>query len=272
MDDLAGKLVLVTGAASGIGRATALEFSRQGAVLALVDIDEEGLEALSSEIERSGGESFSFKTDLRDPDDVEALKVKVLDARGVPDVLMNAAGVAIVCCVEKISIEDWEWVLDLNLTAYIRVIHAFIGEMFARGSGHVVNVASAAGLFAVPYQAPYNTSKHAVVGLTDSIRQEGARHGVGATVVCPGAILTPIIGSARLLEFSDAATEEVKRIAASPEKLACAIVNGVRKNKSMVIYPPWIKLFYWLKRLSLKLADIVGKLVARAFYSRHHCG
>jgi short-subunit dehydrogenase len=270
MKDLRGKLVMVTGAASGIGRALATRFSKEGAVLALVDIDEKGLASLAGEIRSEGRFAHTYVTDLRDSEQVAHLKRRLVSEAGVPDVLVNSAGVAIVCCIEETSLEDWHWVLDLNLWGYINVIHLFLADMFQRGSGHVVNVASAAGLFAVPYQAPYNTSKHAVMGLTDSFRQEGRRYGVGATAVCPGMIDTPIVGSVRLLGFKESTTSTAGRIAASPDKLAIAIVNGVKKNKPLVIYPPAIRVIYGLKKLSQRFTDLCGAVVARVLYKMHH--
>ena len=269
MKDFRGKLVMVTGSASGIGRAIAMLFCKEGADLALVDIDMEGLESLAREIEGLGGKAHLYVADLRDHEQVAELKRKLQGDAGIPDVLVNAAGVAIVCCVEEASLDDWHWVLDLNLWGCINVVHAFLADMFASGSGHVVNMASVAGLFAVPYQAPYSTSKHALMGLTESIRQEGKRHGVSATAVCPGAIRTPIIDSARLIGFSDSVTEMAHHITGSPEKLATAILAGVKKNKPVVLYPGYAKVLYGLKRISLRLADVLGAIVAKGFYSRH---
>ena len=269
MDNFHSKLVLVTGSASGIGRATALRFSEEGADLILVDINEEGLESAAREIECRGGKALWYKTDLREVDQVESLHKRVTDEAGTPDVLMNTAGVAIVTCVEEANLEDWRWIIEMNLWSCIYTTHFFLPDMIRRRSGHVINVASGAGLFAVPYQAPYNTSKHAVVGLTESIRQEMERYGIGASVVCPGMIRTPIINSARLIGFGESAQKMAHRLASPPEKMADAIVRGVKKNKAVIMYPPYINLLYGLKRFSPRAADKLSNFVARDFYRSH---
>jgi len=267
--DFNSKLVLITGSAGGIGRATALRFSEEGADLILVDINEQGLESAAREIESRGRKALWYKTDLSDADQVEALHRKVTDDAGTPDVLMNAAGVVIVTCVEEAGLEDWRWILDTNLWGYIYMIHYFLPDMIRKRSGYVINVASAAGLFAIPYQAPYNTSKHAVVGLTESVRQEMGRYGIGASVVCPGMIRTPMIDTARVIGFKDSAQKMAGRAAASPEKMADAIIRGVRKNRAVIMYPPYINLLYGLKRFSPRAADLLSKGISRAFYRQH---
>jgi len=266
---LDGKLVLVTGAASGIGRAAAARFSREGARVAAVDVDSEGLATLARELEPAGGSVQCYVTDLRDAGEVAGLKEEILCNAGTPDIIVNSAGVGIICCVEEVSLEDWHWVIDLNLWGYVNVVNAFLSEMFVRGSGHIVNVASAAGLFAVPYQAPYNTSKYAVMGLTDSIRQEGRRRGVSATAVCPGAVVTPIIGSAKLLGFDEAATGLAYSFGTTPERLAEEIVKGVRKDRPVVMYPHYVRVLHAIKRVSPRLADVAGAAVAKTFYRRY---
>jgi NAD(P)-dependent dehydrogenase (short-subunit alcohol dehydrogenase family) len=267
--DFGSKLVLVTGAASGIGRATALRFSEEGADLILVDVNEEGLEGAALDIESRGRKAFLYRTDLSDAAQVEALHRRVTDEVGTPDVLMNAAGVVVVTCIEEAGLEDWRWTFDTNLWGYIYMIHRFLPDMIRRCSGHVVNVASGAGLFAVPYQAPYNTSKHAVVGLTESIRQEMARYGIGASVVCPGMIRTPIIDTARVIGFKDSAQKMAQRAASPPERMADEIIRGVRKNMAVIMYPPYVNMLFGLKRFSPRSADLLSKGAARAFYRLH---
>lgn len=269
MKDFKSKLVLVTGSASGIGRATALRFSDEGADLILVDINEHGLEGAAREIESRGRKALWYKTDLSNAAQVEALHGRVTDDIGTPDVLMNAAGVAVVTCVEEAGLDDWRWILETNLWGYIHMIHYFLPDMICRRGGHVINVASGAGLFAVPYQAPYNTSKHAVVGLTESIRQEMGRYGIGASVVCPGMIRTPMIDTARVIGFKDSAQKMAGRAAAPPEKMADAIIRGVRKNRAVIMYPPYVNLLYGLKRFSPRAADLLSKGASRAFYRQH---
>jgi len=235
--DFDSKLVLVTGAASGIGRATAMRFSGQRADLILVDINEEGLESTAGEIDARGGRAAWYRTDPREVDQVE-----------------------------EAGLEDWRWIIEPNLWSCIYTVHFFLPDMMQRRSGHVINVASGVGLFAVPYQAPYNTSKHAVVGLTESIRQEMERYGIGASVVCPGMIRTPIINTVRSIGFGDSVKKMAHRLASPPEKMADAIIRGVKKNRAVIMYPLYINLLYGLKRFSPRAADKLSKTVARDFY------
>ena len=269
MKDFAGKLALVTGAASGIGLATALAFCDEGARLALVDINADGLTRAASEVQRRGGTAMTYTVDMRDSEQVSSLHERVTAEMGTPDVLMNAAGICVVAAVEDIPLEDWESLLSLNLLGYVYTIHYFIRDMYARGGGQIVNVASAAGLFSVPYQSPYVTSKFAVVGLSEALRQEARRHKVGVTAVCPGAIQTPIIKGSKRIGFTEG-VQKVERIAATPEGLARAIVNGVRKDKAIVAYPMYIRVLYRMKRFMPRVADHVGKAVARTMYWQHH--
>ncbi len=270
MKDLRGKIALVTGAASGIGRATSIRFSREGANLILVDIDEAGLERTARKIESLGGRSVWYQTDLRDAAQVEELHRKVISEVGTPDLLMNAAGVALVSRIEDVSLEDWNWVIGLNLWGYIHTLHYFLPDMIQKRQGHVVNVASGAGLFATPYIGAYSTSKFAVVGLTESLRLEANRYGIGVSAVCPGLIRTPLIEKARLMGFRKSAKKTAYVFAARPERLADFIVRGVKKNKAVIIYPFPIRLLYGLKKYLPRATDVLGKAIARVFYRLHH--
>jgi len=268
--EIRGKKALVTGAASGIGRAMALRLAREGAELALVDIDAEGLDRTASELHTCGGNAMQYVIDLQDPAQITELYRRVTDEFGTPDILMNAAGIAVVGPAEAFPMEVWEQVLGLNLLAYVGVIHEFLPDMVRRSSGHIVNVASAAGLFAVPFQAPYVTSKFGVVGLSEALRWELFRNGIGVTAVCPGAIETPIIDKALCMDFNE---EMVKgaghTLAVSVDGLADAIVRGIRKNSAVVMFPFYIRLIHGLKKFSPRLADIVGKVLARLFCIRN---
>lgn len=270
MGEFSGKKVLVTGGASGIGRATALAFAREGAELVLVDMNEQGLDSVAREIESLGGTASRYAADLSDSAQVEELHRKVIAGDGTPDVLMNAAGIAMVGCTEEVPLEVWERVLAVNLMGYIYVIHFFLPDMIRKGGGHIVNVASGAGLFGMPYEAPYTTSKFGVVGLSEVLRWELDRHGIRVSAVCPGAINTPIIETAECFNFNE---ESVKKggylIAASADRMAVAILKGVRKNRAVIIFPYYIRVIWGLKRFSPRLGDFAGKLFAKVFYWQH---
>lgn len=139
--------------------------------------------------------------------------------------------------------------------------------MVKKGGGQIINVASSAGLFSVPYQSPYVTSKFAVVGLSEALRQELPRYGIDVSVVCPGAINTPIIDTATYLGFGGPGIKKVAyRISADPEKLARAIIRGAKRNRPVIMHPFYIRLIYGLKRISPRAADISGRAFARVFY------
>ena len=272
MKELRGKTVLVTGAASGIGRSSAICFSGEGARLVLVDIDAEGLKSAAREIESRGGQAETYGADMRDASQVAELHRRVIEEVGTPDVLMNSAGVAIVACTEDIPLETWEWVISLNLWSCIYTVHYFLPDMIERQSGHIVNVASGAGLFAMPYQAPYVVSKFGVVGLSEAMRWELCRHGIDVSAVCPGAINTPIIEKATCIDFEESMRKGAYLISASPEKMADAIIKGVKKNRAVIMYPGYIKLIHGIKRFSPRGADFLGKGFAKVFFWQNHSG
>jgi len=270
VQELRGKSVLVTGGASGIGKAIAMRFCAEGSELVLVDIDEEGLQKTACEIESLGGKASVYQADLMDRSQVELLQAKVKEETGPPDVVVNVAGIALVAPFEEIPVDLWERVIGLNLMGYVYVTHYFLPDMIARGSGHVANVASAAGLFGMPFQAPYSAAKFGVVGMSEVLRWEMSRYGIGVTTVCPGAINTPIVEKATCIGFDDA---KVRRsgyaIAASPERLAQAVVRGIKKDRALVVFPRFVRSIWWLKRMSPALGDVLGKGFARLFNWQH---
>jgi NAD(P)-dependent dehydrogenase (short-subunit alcohol dehydrogenase family) len=268
--ELRGKKVLITGGASGIGKALAMRFCAEGSELVLVDIDEDGLAKAVCEIESRGGKCSGFNADLMDRAQVELLHLKVKEEVGPPDVVINVAGIALVGRFEEIPVEVWERVIGINLMGYIYVTHYFLPDMIARGSGHIANVASAAGLFGMPFQAPYSAAKFGVVGMSEVLRWEMSRYGIGVTTVCPGSINTPIVESAACIGFDDA---KVRRngyaIAATPERLVQAVVKGIKKDSALVVFPRFVRSIWWVKRISPHLGDALGKGFTRIFYWQH---
>lgn len=268
--ELRGKKVLITGGASGIGKALALRFAAEGSELVLVDIDEDGLDKAACEIASMGGKCSTYRTDTMDRTQVERLQAKVKDEVGAPEVVVNVAGIAIIAPFEEITLDVWERVVGIDLMGYIYITYYFLPDMIARGSGHIANVASAAGLFGMPFQAPYSAAKFGVVGMSEVLRWEMARHGIGVTTICPGAINTPIVESASCIGFDEA---KVRRsgyaIAASPERLAQAVVKGIKKDSALVVYPSFVRLVWLVKRLSPRLADVIGKGFSRMFHWGH---
>src|SRR5688572_28938730 len=163
---IAGKVAIVTGAASGMGRATAHLFADEGAKVAILDRDGEALEAVRAEIERAGGTAHAVTVDLSDDAAIPAAVGEIRTALGPIDIVVNNAGVSIPVAADDPGYESaWDTTMAINLTAYIRLIRACLDDLRRDAAGRIVNVASTEGIGATPYVSPYTTSKHAVVGL-----------------------------------------------------------------------------------------------------------
>jgi len=188
---IAGRIALVTGAASGMGRATAHLFADEGARVAVVDRDGEGVERVVKEISGAGGEAAGFAADLGDAARIEPLVRDVVQRFGGLDILVNNAGVSFQTPIDSPEFEaHWERTLAVNLAAQVRLIRAALPWLAAKGEGRVVNIASTEGLGATAGISPYTASKHGVIGLTRSLAVELGSRGVTVNCVCPGPIVT----------------------------------------------------------------------------------
>lgn len=273
MKNLEGSVVLVTGGASGIGRATAVRLATEKVRLVLLDSNEAGLKEARREIESMGCDCVIFHADVRDFSRIAEIRDKLQQINLVPDIIINSAGVAVVGRAESIPIEEWRRIIEINLFGCINVIKVFIENMISRRKGHIVNVASGAGLFTVPFQAPYVASKYAVVGLSEALRWELFRYRISVSVVCPGLIKTPIVESVNIVGFDDSVRNFARKTGASPESMAKVIIKGIKKDKFLIIFPRYIAALAFLKRLSWRLAEYAGKLSALIFETlaaRHH--
>ncbi|MHB8696273.1 MAG: SDR family oxidoreductase, partial [Solirubrobacteraceae bacterium] len=188
--DFNGRVALVTGAASGIGKALAAALAARGAHVIMSDIDRATLEEAATRID---GDRTTAELDVRDANAFVGLVEQITRQHGRLDILINNAGTAAVGEAHELSLDHWRHVLAVNIDGVVHGVHAAYPGMVARASGHIVNIASVAGLAPAPLFAPYATSKFAVMGLSLSLRAEAATHGVGVTVVCPGAIETPLL-------------------------------------------------------------------------------
>jgi NAD(P)-dependent dehydrogenase (short-subunit alcohol dehydrogenase family) len=247
------KAVLVTGAASGIGRETALAFAERGAQVFLSDVDEKGLGETAEIAKRSGGTVHAVVADVSRRDAMKALAEAV--HREVPalDVLVNNAGVGLGARFLDTPLEDWDWIVGINLMGVVHGCHFFVPRMVERGrGGHVVNVASAAGLLATSELAAYATTKYGVVGLSEALREELRPHGIRVVTICPGIVNTPITRSSRLRGVAAGERERIEKLYQrrnyGPEKVARAIVRAVVKKRGLVPVTPEAWLMYALKR------------------------
>jgi NAD(P)-dependent dehydrogenase (short-subunit alcohol dehydrogenase family) len=228
MEGIEGKVALVTGAGSGIGRATALEFAMAGATVAVADFDEEGGMETVSQIAEAGGEAAFFSVDVSEESEVSALVDAVVKKFGGLSLAHNNAGIeGTPGPITEQSLEDWNQVIDVNLRGVFLCMKHEIPAMREQGGGAIVNTASVAGLVGAADLSPYYASKHGVVGLTKSIAAEVAADGIRVNAVCPGVIDTPMVerftgGDAEVLEQT-VAPQAMKRPGA-PEEVARAVV------------------------------------------------
>lgn len=252
----AGRRCLVTGAASGIGRATAAAVAARGAELYLTDVDAAGLDRAVAEITAAGGRvGFSRALDIRDHEAVVEMAADVHAAHGSMDVVMNVAGVSTWGTIDRLEHEDWRQMIDVNLVGPISVLECFVPAMIDAGrGGHIVNVSSAAGLFGLPWHAAYSASKFGLRGVSEVLRFDLRRHRIGVSLVCPGAVRTPLVGSAKIVGVDrDSPTiaklvARFERHAVSPEHVAAKIIEGVEKDRYMVFTSADIRIGYWVQR------------------------
>lgn len=255
---LSGRTALVTGAASGIGRETALLLARRGADLVICDLDEKGLDATAADIRQlARGSVASHAVDVSSADQMAGLAREVHARVAAVDLLVNNAGVAIGGGFLDTALPDWDWILGVNLRGVIHGCHFFVPAMVKRGTGgHVVNVSSAAGYFASAELAAYCTTKFAVLGLSESLRDELAPHGIGVTAICPGIINTPITRAAKLVgpDASDEAREAMvafyQRRNYGPERVASGILRAVERNRGVAPITPEAWVFWYAKRFA----------------------
>ena len=255
--NLTGKTVLVTGAASGIGKETALAFARRGANLAICDLNEAGLGETAQQVRSLGREVVAQRVDVASRASMQEFAATVHARVPAVDILMNNAGVGLGAGFLDTSLDDWEWIVGINLKGVIHGCHCFIPPMVARGrGGHVINVASAAAFIATEALSAYSTTKYAVFGLSEALRDELTRHRIGVTAVCPGIINTPITATSPLRGAND--TPEMRRRMIEiyqrrnygPERVARNILKAVQRNRAVAPISPEAWAIYYLKRLA----------------------
>ena len=234
MKDFIGKTVVVTGAASGIGRGLSKAFASRGAKLVMADVNVKALEKSKSEIEALGAELISIPTDVTQEDQVFALAEAAWERFGSVNIICNNAGVLIRGNSLDADREDWEWILSVNLWGVIHGVRAFVARMRDSGEeGHIINTASEAGHFAGDEYGVYNTSKFAVVGLTESLARDLRNTKIGVSMLCPGQVETGIFtNTERPSQFRKNHLDELpgRRMAdnvMSPEDVASKVITGI---------------------------------------------
>lgn len=272
MREIRDKVALVTGAASGIGRATAVALAHEGARLVLCDVNEAALADCASEIERISKCLFARRVDVSNANEVEAFANDVHALVPAVDILVNNAGVHLVGGILDLSLEDWKWVLSVNLWGAIHCSHYFVHKMAERGCGHVVNVSSMHGFWAAPHVIGYLTGKFGVYGFSEALRADLRPYGIGVSTVCPGMINTRLLENMRYKASPDAtaAREHLegmyRRRDYGPEKVARAIVGAIRRNRRRVFVSPESWLMYRIVRVSPELSAWIGRVTVRRMF------
>ena len=259
MKNLKNKIALVTGAASGIGRATSIAFAREGCDVVITDVNGEGLKPVAEEIKGLGRSALSVKADISNKNDVKILCEKALKEFGRVDVLINNAGVALYAEIKDTDLEDWEWIMGINLWGSIYTLNSLLPQMVENKCGHIVNVSSWAGLVGFGGNGAYCVTKFGVVGLSEVLRTEMERFNIGVTVVCPGAVQTNIFNSVKLKGFKKDIRKMPVFLSLTPEGMAKRIIRAVKRNKPQVITGVG-KLGYLLKRIS----PAAGRFISRS--------
>jgi len=261
-----GRLALVTGAGSGIGRETALLCARRGADLALCDVDEAGLAATAAEAQRLGSDVFAQRVDVGDRAQMQAFADAVHGRVAGVDLLVNNAGVGLGANFLETPLEDWDWILPINVMGVVHGCKMFVPAMIERGrGGHVVNLSSAAGYFANPSLTAYTTTKFAVLGLSEALRIELRPRGIGVTAVCPGLINTPITRNSRLRGTAESQRERVVRLYErrnyGPDRVAQRILHAVQRNRAVMPVTAEAWAMWWLMRFIPSLARGVARAI-----------
>ena len=256
MEDLAGKTAVVTGGASGIGRAMVDRFTAEDMNVVVADIDRAAAEATAAELVGAGGRAVGIRTDVSRLDDIRALAEATVDSFGAVHIVCNNAGVVIGGRVEDLTDDEWRWVIDVDLWGAINGIRVFLPLIEAQGAGHLVSTSSTSGLVAPPFIAPYSVAKAGVITLMEAVRRElDARQSpVGASVLVPGPVDTPLLSSRHnrpetLTQRSD--TPEGRAFASSsasylatagkdPATVAALVVAAIRANRFWILtHPEW---------------------------------
>jgi NAD(P)-dependent dehydrogenase (short-subunit alcohol dehydrogenase family) len=243
MTSRTGRIAVVTGGASGIGRAIATALVLRGDTVTVADLDEAGAEKVAGRLAERGV-AEAAELDVTDADAVGALYRSVRDRHGRLDLVVNNAGIAVGGRTDELTLEHWNRTIDVNLRGVIHGVHAAYPIMLAQGHGQILNTASLAGLVPAPLMLPYTTTKHAVVGLSLALRAEAAEHGVRVSVLCPGFVDTPLLDNANPdLPQTETGREarraalRVQRRLYRPEALARDVLRGLDKNQAVIVAP-----------------------------------
>lgn len=250
------KVCVITGAGSGIGAACARAMAKEGAIVIGADLRMEMLQSVADEVNEAGGRMEAHQLDVADRDAVFALAAKVEKTHGAADLVLNNAGVAHGAPVAEMTMDNFQWVMDIDFWGVVHGTQAFLPAMIARGSGHIANVSSIFGLIGVPTQSAYNAAKFGVLGFGEALRHEVKEQGIGVSTIHPGGINTNIVRHARFQqgrEMENEREEAIQRFAqftmTQPEGAAKTIIKGIKRNKARILIGPDAHLVDWVRRI-----------------------
>lgn len=260
MRDISGKTVLLTGAASGIGRELAFQLADAGCHLLLIDRDEEGLQQVADAALSRNVAVRTYACDLSRAENVDGTLDAILRDVDVIDILINNAGVAYYGPTQEMTQQQWDWLLSINLLAPIRITQRLLSHLLERPDSHIVNMCSISGLVAGGRFSAYHTSKFGLVGYTEALRAEFGRCGLGVTAMCPGPVKTKLYQDAAKPENGRDVPTPPSIICASPARVASLTIKAIRRNRRMVLVTPLAHGLYQAKRFIPGVLDFVSRL------------
>ena len=261
------KIVIVTGGASGLGMALCKELGRRGATVISVDINQEGAQQVAAHISEAGGAAHFAYLDVSLYENAHRIISDIVAKYGRLDMIFNNAGTAIQGETRDLDVRHWRKVIDVNLWGVIYSSILAYNVMEKQKEGQIINISSLAGLIPVPKEIPYCTSKWAIVGFSQSLRVEGADLGIKVNLVCPGLMQTPIHETTLFVNVDKEKLTKPKVIRSymDPAKAADIILKGVERNKSLIIFPLYARLIWWLYRINASVFQFLFRDVLRSF-------
>lgn len=262
------KVVLVTGAASGIGRSLCISLAEAGSQVYVTDVNVKGASLVTDEIQSRGGNARYMQLDVSSREEMQKALEEVCSESGRIDIIINNAGISIGGEVRLMKREHWDKIISVNLMGVLHGTLEAYARMIEQGFGQIVNVSSYLGLVGVPISTAYNTTKFAIVGLSTSLRHEAAPLGIKVNTVCPGYVSTNLIEDGTMLSAS---AEEMKKLVPvkfqAPEKAAFEIMKGMARNQAIIIFPFHARLFWWINRVNINLLKPVYQRVLKNFWN-----
>lgn len=264
------QVAIVTGGASGLGRALCVELARDGVFIIVADLNEAAADETVRELTASGGQAEAVRLDVTSQPEVDRIVNEIATRHGRLDYMFNNAGFAIAGDTIEMTPEQWRKILAVNVEGCIWGTMAAYRVMAKQKFGHIINTASVAGLSPLPLSSPYSMTKHAVVGLTRSMRPEAAWYGVKLSVACPGFIATRLFDNG--VGLGDRPFKETTamgaRLAIPPERAARLLLRGVRKNRGIILFPFHARMISLMQRVARWVGVLIAGRVVADFHRK----